>query len=104
MSIVIDNPALERHLNELADQRGESVEDVLLELTRTTGTGAGTPRTAETRQERETRLAEARRIIDRINAEIGHDPRSPEEIIGYDEDGLPRGRWSSTVRLSFRSS
>ena len=90
MSIVIDNPELERQLRALADQRGGSVEDVLLHLTGTTAASTAAPRPTETEQEREARLAEVQRIIDRIHAEIAHDPRSPEEIIGYDEDGLPR--------------
>jgi antitoxin VapB len=90
MSIVIDNPELERQLRALADQRGESVEDVLFQLTGATAPQAAPAKRAETQQERDARLAEVQRIIDRIHAEIAHDPRSPEEIIGYDADGLPR--------------
>ena len=90
MSIVIDNPELERQLRALADQRGESVEDLLLQLTGAAASQAAPAKRAETQQGREARLAEAQRIIDRIHAEIAHDPRSPDEILGYDEDGLPR--------------
>lgn len=89
MSIVIDNPELERQLRTLADQRGESVEDVLLQLAGTTASQAAPANRAETQQEREARLAEVQRIIDRFAALDVQDPRTPDEIIGYDEHGLP---------------
>ena len=89
MSIVIDNPELERQLRALADQRGESVEDVLFQLTGTTASQAAPANRAETQQEREARLAEVQRIIDRFAALDVQDPRTPDEIIGYDEHGLP---------------
>ena len=89
MSIVIDNPELERQLRTLADQRGESVEDVLLQLAGTTASQAAPANHAETQQEREARLAEVQRIIDRFAALDVQDPRTPDEIIGYDEHGLP---------------
>ena len=89
MSIVIDNPELERQLRALADQRGESVEDLLLQLTGATASQAAPAKRAETQQGREARLAEAQRIIDRFAALDVQDPRTPDEIIGYDEHGLP---------------
>jgi antitoxin VapB len=89
MSIVIDNPELERQLRALADQRGESVEDLLLQLTGATASQAAPAKRAETQQGREARLAEVQRIIDRFAALDVQDPRTPDEIIGYDEHGLP---------------
>ena len=95
MSIVIDDPDLERHLRALAAERGESVEDVVRRFVRPSQTGSANAErhggsNGESEQARQERLAEARRIIDRIHSEIVRDPRSPDEIIGYDEDGLPR--------------
>ncbi|MBK1667222.1 hypothetical protein CKO28_04090 [Rhodovibrio sodomensis] len=94
MSLVIDDPDLERDLRALAAQRGERVEDVVRRALRSDGaTRSRDPAEdnagQETEQARQKRLAEARRIIDRFAALDVLDPRAPDEIIGYDDHGLP---------------
>lgn len=84
MSLSIQHPEAERLAKELAEQTGESLtEAVLISL--------------RERLQREQRKARAPRLKDEIRA-IGErcaalpvlDPRSPEEILGYDSNGLPR--------------
>jgi hypothetical protein len=91
MTLVIDDPDLERTLRTLAAERGESVEEVVRNGVRGLGARTGSvARPAESAQDRRRRFAQARRIVDRIYAEIRHDRRTAEEILGYDADGLPR--------------
>jgi antitoxin VapB len=94
MSIVIDDPDLERHLRALAAERGESVEDVVRDFVGgTTGGEVGSESVIASRGEseraRRERWAEVQRIIDRFAALEAEDSRTPDEILGYDEHGLP---------------
>jgi len=86
MALSIRDPETDRLARELAALTGESMTEAI--------------RTAlEERLAREKRAREAEiaRKRERINAIVEHcsslpvlDDRSPEEIMGYDENGLPR--------------
>jgi len=88
MSIVIDDPEIERLAHDLAAETGESVEQaigrVLRERRPSRRKGDETP------AEREARLARAIELINRIQSKISDDNRSADEILDYDEHGLPR--------------
>lgn len=80
MTLTIDDPENERLLRELVEFSGESPEQALRE--------ALTRYLAWSRE-----VAERRRRIDRIAERISslpdRDTRSADEILGYDEHGLP---------------
>jgi hypothetical protein len=101
MSLLIDNPELERQLRALAAERGESVEDVLRQAL----SHVGQPEHAPKQQKSSTEPAGAahpanvgpsdvpdwladlqeeyrRHVVDRTSTD--------DELLGYDEDGLPR--------------
>lgn len=83
MAISIKDPETDRLARALADATGESLT-------------AAIRRALEERLERETRrakpaiAAEVRRIQERLARLPVLDPRSADEIIGYDDHGLPR--------------
>jgi antitoxin VapB len=94
MSIVIDDPDLERHLRALAAERGESVADVVRRFVRPSQSGSANAErhggsNGESERARRERWAEVQRIIDRFAALEAEDSRTPDEILGYDEHGLP---------------
>lgn len=83
MALNIKNPEAERLARELAEATGESitqaVTDALREqLVRKTG-----------RKDKAVLRARLQEIQERFNQRPLLDDRSPDEIIGYDEDGLP---------------
>ncbi len=80
MGISIKHDEIERAIRQLASERNLSLTDAIgLAVRRELERSEGTPTLAE----------KIRRIQDRVAAyEI--DPRTPDEIIGYDENGLPR--------------
>jgi len=83
MAITIEHPDADELAQELAQMTGESITDAVLTAIR----------------ERLAREAEQRRVarvmegIRKIQAEVAQlpvlDPRTPDEILGYDENGLP---------------
>ncbi|PWC44795.1 type II toxin-antitoxin system VapB family antitoxin [Azospirillum sp. TSO22-1] len=84
MTLIINNPEAERLAHELASRRGESIDEAVVKA-------------MQERLERTPTLTpEQKRVRDRL-IEIGKhcaslpvlDPRSPDEILGYDENGLP---------------
>jgi len=84
MALSIKHPEADRLARELAARTGETLTEAVVvalreRLARTTGRGRATA----VREE----LAEIRR---RCAALPVLDPRTPEEILGYDERGLPR--------------
>lgn len=94
MTLVIENEEADRLAHELARVRGESVDEVVVKA-------------LKEKLERETQLAkteaqltepdDVEAFVERIR-EIGRrhsalpilDPRSDDEILGYDDHGLPR--------------
>jgi antitoxin VapB len=83
MAINIKDPETDQLVRRLASLTGETITDAV----RTA---------AQERIEREERargkasLEELMAIAHRIASAPDRDPRTPEEIIGYDERGLPR--------------
>jgi antitoxin VapB len=83
MALSIKNPEAERLARELANVTGESLTEAVTEalrdrLVRETG-----------RRDPERMLEAIREIQERFARLPVLDDRTPEEIIGYDENGLP---------------
>lgn len=84
MALSIKNPAAERLVRQVADETGESLTEAI----------------EKSLAERLERLKSGRRrqvladqiedLLRRVDAMPTLDPRSPDEILGYDEHGLPR--------------
>ena len=89
MSIVIDDPEIERLARDLAAQTGESVEEALRRLLRERALSAP-PRREPSSDEVARRIAEGRRIVRQFAELPVYDDRPPDDLVGYDDDGLPR--------------
>ncbi|WP_191059445.1 type II toxin-antitoxin system VapB family antitoxin [Geminicoccus harenae] len=81
MALVIDDPDIDRLAQELAEVEHVSVKEAV-------------ERALRARLAHERAVQEKRRRIRALQEEVArlpvYDDRSPEEIIGYDEFGLPR--------------
>ncbi len=91
--ITIDDPETERLARELAARDGESVERVIRKAVQAqaatlTATAEGIPTEAPPEVQAR-RMAAIARIQQEIAALPVLDPRSADEILGYDENGLP---------------
>ena len=86
MALVIDNPETERLVEELARKTGHKPDQAIAELIREklAGGPADPPFDPPDIWER------IREIQDRVAAMPDIDTRSADEIIGYDEHGVPR--------------
>jgi antitoxin VapB len=95
MALSIKDPEADRLARELADRTGETLTEAVVKSLR--------ERVAtEKARSAPTRLAEALGEIGRRCATLPViDERSPEEILGYDEDGLPS--WFSIPQQSLPS-
>jgi len=86
MALSIKDPEADRLVRELADATGESITEA--------ARLAFAERLARVRAAEESRSTQRRtriqRIIDDARRRPLTDSRTPEEIIGYDEIGLPR--------------
>lgn len=84
MSIVIEDPHLERLAKELAAAEGTSIESVVREslISLAGRRGVGVP----DRPLRD-RLAELAREVDALPKKSAEDRRTAEEVLGYDEHG-----------------
>lgn len=80
----------ERLARKLAQAKGKALADVVREAIETSARAAGLASAAQETGGRDQKLAKLRRIADRSAARPILDRRSPDEIIGYDERGLPR--------------
>jgi antitoxin VapB len=84
----IDDPKAAELAHELAKRTGETVSDAV-----THALEERLQRNPARRQESETEREERRKRILEIVAEMHKapilDPRSADELVGYDEDGLP---------------
>lgn len=80
MGLTIDNEALVAMIRDLAERKGVSPDEALREA-------------LERETKREAEVARRTAVLREIQAEIARlpilDPRSPDEILGYDESGLP---------------
>lgn len=83
MALNIKDPAVDRLVRELAAETGESITTAV--------STAARERLERLRGAvpRERRKAAMMRIAERSAARPVLDDRSPEEILGYDENGLP---------------
>lgn len=83
MALNIKDPTTDALARELADHTGESITEAIRvamseRLSRLKRRDAATHRSSD-----------LQRFIDRGRARPMLDPRTPEEILGYDETGLP---------------
>ncbi|HSJ13492.1 MAG TPA: type II toxin-antitoxin system VapB family antitoxin [Longimicrobiales bacterium] len=85
MAINIKNPEADRLVRELAELTGESITDAVVAAIR--------ERLARQREQRgrQRTLQQITRIRERYRALPLEDDRSAEEILAYDERGLPGG-------------
>ncbi|MGC3954955.1 MAG: type II toxin-antitoxin system VapB family antitoxin [Propionicimonas sp.] len=83
MALNIKDPVTDALARELAAQTGESITDAVRI--------AMAERLARVRRQRSvaSRAADLQRFIDRGRQRVTLDDRSAEEILGYDENGLP---------------
>ncbi len=83
MALNIKDPATDALARELAAQTGESITEAIRV--------AMSERLTRLRRQRSVvaRAADLQRFIDRGRQRVRLDDRSAEEILGYDEDGLP---------------
>jgi antitoxin VapB len=86
MALVIDNPETERLVEELARKTGHKPDEAIAELIREK-LGASRAETSFAPPDIWERIRE---IQDRVAAMPDIDTRSADEIIGYDEYGVPR--------------
>lgn len=80
MVLKIDDPEIDRLASELAEMTGETVDRAVVKALR-----------QQIAREKETeRVVQAvERISEHFMSLPVLDPRTPDEIIGYDENGLP---------------
>ena len=84
MALNIKHPDADRLARELAAKTGESLTDAVLNALRER------LRREQARRKRPSLRRELAKIRERCSSLPVVDSRSPEEIIGYDERGLPR--------------
>ncbi len=84
MALSIKNPETERLARELARTTGESLTEAVTQALRDR-----LVREAGHKGDREQVIAEIRRIQEEFQRLPILDDRTPDEIIGYDEHGLP---------------
>lgn len=82
MAISIKDPETDRLARALAKTTGEKLTDAIREAVRER-------LERQTRRQRRGVLAEVRRIQERVARLPVLDTRTPEELLGYDEHGLP---------------
>lgn len=90
--ITIDDPETERVARELAARDGETVEDFIRRAVRAQAAVETPVRSVQAEvppEVRDRRLAALREFQKTIATLPILDPRSPDEILGYDEHGLP---------------
>jgi antitoxin VapB len=80
MSLHIDNPEADRLAQELAELTGEPLAVAVTKALK---------EQLERQREVQRVLREVRRISDHYMSLPVIDPRTPDEILGYDENGLP---------------
>lgn len=83
MALSIKDPKTDRLAREVARRTGETITGAI--------TRALEERLARLSRQRENRTLkrDIDAILDRIHALPTLDPRTPDEILGYDENGLP---------------
>jgi antitoxin VapB len=84
MALSIKNIEVERLARELAEKTGESLTGAIQTALQ--------ERVERLKRQRKSQilLGQLREILHRVDQLPVLDPRSPDQIIGYDENGLPR--------------
>lgn len=85
MALSIKHPEADRLARELADSTGEGITEAVINALR-----ERLARLKKRRRKGPPLTEELRAIGERVAAMPVLDPRSPEEILDYDERGLPR--------------
>lgn len=94
MALIIENEEAGRLAKEIAERVGITVDEVVLKALKSADSGRAEwavdrRRRIETEEERQRRHEIVRQIQERLARARVADPRSPDEILGYDENGLP---------------
>ena len=84
MALIFDHPELETRVRSLAKQQGETLTQAVLTAVTERQTRLAKPK--HTREERE---AFVRGVMERGRARPVLDNRTPDEILGYNEMGVP---------------
>jgi antitoxin VapB len=84
------DPETERLAHKLAEATGKPLPTIVREAIAAKAEAAGVGLHGGARLSRDELLARITAITDRFADLPVHDPRTPEEIIGYDEHGLPQ--------------
>jgi antitoxin VapB len=84
MTLIFDHPELETRVRAMARRQGETLTETVLVAVRERETRLGKPK--YTPEERDVLVRE---IIARGRSEPILDDRTPDEIIGYNEYGVP---------------
>ncbi len=84
MPLNIKNERAHDLARQLAEQTGESLTTAVV-----IALEERLQRVAPAKKDKERLIAELNEIIDRIASRPAKDTRTPDEIIGYDENGLP---------------
>jgi antitoxin VapB len=83
MALHITNPETERNVRALAAATGETIADAVNNAAKAQLRLVGTP------VDDPTMMDDVMKILSRFDALPDLDKRSPDEILGYDENGLP---------------
>lgn len=83
MALHINNPETERNVRALADATGESIAETVNQAV------LYRMKSMTKRRPDPKRMSRMRALLARIDALPVSDHRTPDEILGYDKDGLP---------------
>jgi antitoxin VapB len=83
MALHINNPETERNVRALAAATGEPIAEAVNKA------ALERMKSLRARKHDPKRMEAVRALLARVDALPRLDPRTPEEIIGYDENGLP---------------
>ncbi len=86
MTLSIQNPEADRLAHTLADMRGVSLDDAVLDALKV----RISQEERRKKEDSERRLLEVKKIVQKVAKLPVLDNRTPDEIIGFDENGLPK--------------
>ncbi len=86
MTLSIQNPEADRLAHTLADMRGVSLDDAVLDALKV----RISQEERRKKEDSERSLLEVKKIVQKVAKLPVLDNRTPDEIIGFDENGLPK--------------
>ena len=86
MTLSIQNPEADKLAHALADLRGVSLDDAVLDALKV----RISQEERRKKEDSERRLLEVKKIAQRVAKLPILDNRTPDEIIGFDENGIPK--------------